>query len=131
MGSGMSEELGLAVDLAAGASVSNIDIAMPRGSVLAGRITDDLGEPYPGVRVDVLALRYDRGRRDTFPLSGATTDDAGQFRVPALPPGSYYVSATSNETWRNAKGETFGYASTFYPGVPRDQAQVVTVGVWK
>ena len=123
------EETGLAVDVAAGAPVANIDIAMPRGGVLAGRITDDLGDPYPGVRVDVLALRYDRGRREASPITGGTTDDAGQFRLAGLPPGSYYLSATSTETWRNAKGDTLGYASTFYPGVPREQAQVVTVGV--
>jgi hypothetical protein len=121
-------EQGLAVDAASGGAVSNIDIAMPRGSVLSGRITDDLGEPYPGVRVDVLALRYNRGKREPFPVSLATTDDAGQFRVAGLPPGRYYLSATSNETWRNAKGETLGFPTLFYPGVPMEQAQVITVG---
>src|SRR3972149_3970299 len=45
-------ELGLAVTLRAGRTIEDLDIALPRGGVLSGRITDELGEPYPGGRGD-------------------------------------------------------------------------------
>lgn len=124
-----ASENGLAVEVKPGAAVTRIDVALPRGSVMTGRITDDVGDPYPGVRVDVLGFRQNLGKRVPFPIGGATTDDLGQFRVSGLRPGSYYVMATSSETWRTAQKETFGFGSTYYPGVPMDQAQVVTLGV--
>jgi hypothetical protein len=124
-----ASESGLAVQVKPGAAVTRIDVALPRGSVIAGRITDDVGDPYPGVRVDVLGFRYNNGTRVPFPVNGATTDDLGQFRVSGLAPGNYYVMATSSETWRTAQKETFGFGSTYYPGVPLGQAQSVTLGV--
>jgi hypothetical protein len=122
-------ERGLTVDVGSGETVERIDLALPRGGVLSGRVTDELGEPYPGVRVDALSLRYQRGQRNPFPAGVATTDDLGQFRIAGLRPGSYHVVASSTETWKTEKGETFGYASTYYPGGPPDQAQLVTLGL--
>jgi protocatechuate 3,4-dioxygenase beta subunit len=122
-----AQERGVAVEVRGGQTVERIDLALPRGGILAGRVTDDLGEAYPGVRVDALGTRYDRGKRQPFPAGTATTDDLGQFRLSGLQPGSYYVAATSTETWRNEKKETIGYASTYYPGGPLDQAQLITL----
>ena len=120
-------EKGLPVEVRAGQAVDRIDLVLPRGGVLAGTITDELGEPYPGVRVDALAMRYNQGRREPFPVGVATTDDLGQFRIVNLEPGSYYVSASSTETWRTEKKETYGYPSTYFPGGPIDQAELVTL----
>ena len=96
---------------------------LPRGGVLAGTITDELGEPYPGVRVDALALRYQQGRRQPFPVGVATTNDfLGSSGCADLEPGSYYVSASLTETWRTEKGEVYGYALTYFPGGPMERA---------
>ena len=121
-----AREGGLPIEIRDG-SAERVEIVLPRGAVLAGQILDELGHPYPGVRVDAMDMRYDLGRRQPFPASGATTDDLGQFRISGLSPGSYYVMATSNETWRNEKKESLGYASTYYPGVSADAAQVIVV----
>jgi hypothetical protein len=120
-------ERGLTVEVRPGTTVNRIDVALPRGGVLSGRITDELGEPYPGVRVDALVMRYSLGRPVRSPVAVATTDDLGHFRLAGLAPGNYLVAAASTETWRTEKKETFGYASTFYPGGPIDQAQVITL----
>jgi carboxypeptidase family protein len=121
-------ERGVTVEVASGQTVNGIDFALPRGGVLAGRITDDLGEPFPGVRIDALAMQYQRGQRVPSPSGGATTDDLGQFRIAGLPPGKYYVVASSTETWKAEKNQTYGYASTYFPGGPSDMAQVITLG---
>lgn len=121
-------ERGTVIDVGSGQTVERIDIALPRGSILAGRVADELGEPYPGVRVIALELRYQQGRRLPFPAGFATTDDLGQYRIAGLPPGSYYVSAASQETWRNEKKETLGYATAYYPG-GGSNPQTVVLGV--
>jgi hypothetical protein len=107
-------ERGTAVIVRDGETVPRIDIALPRGSVLAGRITDDAGHPYPGILVSVWEMRYREGRRLPFPAGGARTDDLGDYRIFGLPPGAYHISAASPETWRNEKNETFGFATTYY-----------------
>jgi hypothetical protein len=118
-------ERGVTVDVQPGRVTDGIDIALPAGGVFSGQVTDELGEPFPGVRVDAMEMRYDAGRRKPFPAGVATTDDLGRFRISGLQPGSYYVMAASNETWRNDKKETYGYASTYFPGVAANQAQLI------
>jgi Carboxypeptidase regulatory-like domain len=59
------------VDLQPGQS-SSLDIALPRGAVLAGRILDQQGEPLPDMRVSALRRMPDRG------------DDERSRRVPGV-----------------------------------------------
>ena len=120
-------ERGVPVEIGSGQEVARMDLALPPGGVLAGRITDELGEPYPGVQITALMWRYSAGKRVAGPSGGATTDDAGQFRIAGLAPGHYNVIAMSNETWRNNQKETWGYASTYYPGGTHDMAKPVTL----
>ena len=120
-------ERGLTVEVADGGIVDRIDVALPRGGVLAGRITDEIGEPYPGVQVVALAMRYTGGTRAPSTVGFATTDDRGEYRFAGLAPDTYTVAALSIETWRTDKKETFGYAVTFYPGGPIELAQRVTL----
>ena len=123
-----SREKGLSVEVRAGVIVERIDVELPRGGVLAGTVSDELGEPYPGVRVEALCLRYDRGRRVPFPAGVATTDDRGWFRISGLEPGNYYVSASSAETWWTEKKEAWGYASTYFPSAPNEHGRPIALG---
>ena len=118
-------ERGLTIDVRPGRITDAIDLALPAGGVFSGQVTDELGEPFPGVRVNAVDMPYEAGRRQPSPSGGATTDDLGRFRISGLQPGSYYIMAVSNETWRNDKKETFGYASTYFPGVPAKEAQLI------
>lgn len=127
-GQRVATERGLTVDVKEGATVDDIDLALPRAGVLAGRIVDERGEPYPGVQVMALAMRYVNGQRMASPAGFSTTDDLGQFRIASAPPATYTIVAISTETWRNDKQETFGYASTYYPGVSVNQAQRIVLG---
>ena len=121
-------ERGVTVEVQAGRVTDGIEIALPAGGVFSGQVTDELGEPFPGVRVDAMDMRYDAGRRRPFPAGVATTDDLGRFRISGLQPGSYYVMAATTETWKTEKKEVYGYASTYFPGVAANQAQLIPLG---
>ncbi len=76
-----------------------VDLKLPRGGVIAGRIFDEDGEPVPAANVRVLRLQYQQGERQPVPLGGDQTDDRGAYRVYGLGPGEYVVSATVQERW--------------------------------
>lgn len=91
---------GRPLDLAEGQAADEIDFALPRGSVITGRITDGTGEPV--VMAWVQAMRYQYlpgGRRQLTPVESSwlssMTNDLGEFRLFGLMPGSYIVSAHS------------------------------------
>ena len=46
-----------------GQTIEGVDFALVRGGVLAGRVTDELGEPMASTRVEAVELRYVSGRR--------------------------------------------------------------------
>ena len=66
------------------------------GSVIAGRITDEFGEPVAQAQVSAQRYQYGPdGQRRLQPVRDpVTTDDLGQFRLHSLMPGEYIVSAT-------------------------------------
>lgn len=114
--------------------IENIDFALPRTSVITGRITDEFGEVVSDAQIFAMRSTYFLGRRRIAPAGPvARTDDAGQYRIAGLPPGTYVVMATLRETWTvNEKGveQTIGYAPTYFPSATTvANAQRVTVGI--
>jgi protocatechuate 3,4-dioxygenase beta subunit len=135
-------EAGKTIDLTDGQTLDRADIAMPRGSVIAGRIVDEFGEPVPDATVQALRSTWNNGRRRLQPTGRtAVTNDIGQYRLYGLPPGEYYVSATlggapimqmdggmaevamvrtavafSAAPASASTAPTSGYAPTYYPG---------------
>ncbi len=98
-------EQGRPLDLGSAQEADRIDFALPRGGVIAGRVTDELGEPLAGVRVQAMRYQYlPNGRRQLTPVSGGglfgglLTNDLGEFRLYSLMPGTYVVSATPADT---------------------------------
>jgi hypothetical protein len=88
-------EPGKPIDLAAGQVLTSLDFALPRGSVITGRVVDEFGEPVPDANVQAMRFQYVSGQRQLMPAGRmAQTDDIGQFRVFGLAPGEYYVAAT-------------------------------------
>jgi protocatechuate 3,4-dioxygenase beta subunit len=134
-------EAGKSIDLGDGQALDRADIAMPRGSVIAGRLVDEFGEPVADATVQALRSTWSNGRRRLQPTGRTvTTNDIGQYRLYGLPPGEYYVSAslggapimqmdggggvTEMVTVRSVMAgggpasppPTSGYAPTYYPG---------------
>ena len=129
-------ESGTPIELGEGQTLDKLLIALPRGSVLGGRITDEFGEPVANATVVALRYGYASGGRRLMPASGAsardTTDDQGHYRLFGLPPGEYYVSAMlrSGAEVTDPMGELSGYAATYFPGTSNlAEAARVTLAV--
>ncbi len=127
-------EQGKPVEVAEGQVLEKLDITLPKGSVVTGRIIDEFGEPLAGIRVSAMRYQYFSGRRRLMNVSGTggsdTTDDIGQYRLHGLSPGDYYVVASLGLTVSFEKSDDrTGYAPTYYPGTPSvAEAQRVTAG---
>jgi hypothetical protein len=131
-------ERGTPVDLPAGQTLEKLMIGLPRGSVIAGRIADEFGEPLTGAQVSVLRYAYVNGTRQLRPAGQSDrTDDQGSFRVFGLPPGEYYVTATLRDDrgprmlQHDDDAPASGYAPTYFPGttsVADAQRVVVNLG---
>src|SRR5687767_2664369 len=86
---------GTPLQLADGQQLTNVDMKLPRGGVITGRLADEDGEPLARAVVTVMRYQYVRGERQLMPAGVDQTDDRGQYRVFGLPPGDYYVTAAA------------------------------------
>jgi hypothetical protein len=124
-------EPGKPIELADAQVLDKVDIALPRGSAVSGRILDEFGEPVSDATVSAMRLQYADGKRRLAPSGRpSTTNDHGYFRVFGLPPGDYFLSASVHSfesmfTSLHAGGaggdsvgahSPTGYAATYYPG---------------
>ena len=134
-------ESGKTIELADRQSLANVDIVMPRGGVISGRVVDEFGEPVADATVTSMRQMWAGGRRRMVTTGRiAQTNDLGQFRLYGLPPGEYFVSATlrgaelmmldmaSGSGGPSGSGTTAGYAPTYFPGTPSvAEAQKIAV----
>jgi hypothetical protein len=117
-------ELPRPISLSAGQRLDNVDFNLPPGSVIAGRVTDDLGDPVTNIAVHVLRYRRVNGRRALMPeglRANHRTDDLGRYRIFGLPGGKYYVSvnAAESDTYGMVPWDTNeGVVRTYFPGTP-------------
>ena len=137
---------GTPIALADAQAVTSVDLRLTRGGVITGHVMDEDGEPLSRALVTVQRYQYVGGERQLRPAGGEQTDDRGQFRVFALPPGDYYVSVSAGGLMERLgrglqqlaagvaggrggggrgalagfgaeESEPTGYAPTYYPGV--------------
>jgi hypothetical protein len=86
---------GTPVVVAAGQRVADLRVTLWRGAVIAGSVRTEDGQPAPGLPVRVFAARQSN-EPSIFTLdnNGVKTNDAGEFRIFGLQPGTYLVSVT-------------------------------------
>ena len=125
-----------------GQVLDRLDVALPKGGAIAGRISDEHGGPMAGAVVAAMRYRYADGQRRVAPVTegltsfltgaAAITDDLGQYRLHGLSPGDYYVSVGIGPPTipEGQADDGVGYAPSFYPGTPSlAQAERVTLRV--
>ncbi|MEP6918152.1 MAG: carboxypeptidase-like regulatory domain-containing protein [Acidobacteriota bacterium] len=122
-------EAGRPLQLADQQTIDRVDFALPRMSVITGRVTDEIGEPLAGVTVFPMQAKYFRGRLRMVPMGGqARTDDTGEYRLIALEPGDYFVMGTTRDTWtlETDVKQRVGFGPTYFSGtlVPANAQRV-------
>jgi protocatechuate 3,4-dioxygenase beta subunit len=134
---------GTPLALEAGNELKDVAIRMTPQAVIAGRVSDQDGDPVSNIPVSVFRYGYSNGRRTLTPGGGpvglggrggpigpggpgAVTDDQGNFRIGNLSPGRYFVSADprgggpmpglqQERPGRNGAAPQANDVTTFYP----------------
>lgn len=75
-----------------GTRVREVTMRIWRSAALSGVITNDAGEPLPGVMVRAMRRGFTRGQPTFTARNTQQTDDRGVFRLGGLTPGDYIVS---------------------------------------
>jgi protocatechuate 3,4-dioxygenase beta subunit len=125
-------EAGKPLEILDGQTVEKVDFSLPRGAVITGRVLDEFGEPLADAQVMVQRYQNMGGRRRLVPAGRtAMTNDIGEYRLFAIPPGQYYLSATlRNMGMMGDSDDRSGYAATYFPGTPNiAEAQRLTIGI--
>jgi hypothetical protein len=126
-------EPGKPLEILDGQLVEKVDFSLPRGGIVTGRVIDEFGEPLPDAMVSMQRYQNMGGQRRLMNAGRmATTNDVGEFRLFAIPPGQYYLSATlrSMNGPSAESDDRSGYAATYFPGTTNiAEAQKVTVGL--
>jgi len=124
-GSRTPEGQGSVISVAAGSELHDLDMRMVPLGAITGVVLDEDGDPVQGVGIQVLRFSYTTGRRQLIPVSGASSNDRGEYRAYGLPAGRYLLLATPRSQPMTRPMETGGlvpeaqepYAQLYYPGV--------------
>jgi len=91
-------EEGAVLSLKTGQKIKDVLFRMTRAAVIAGRVTNEDGEPLVGVQITALQRPTDdeiedeprpSHKRDLRSVAGSKTDDLGEYRIFGLKPGEY------------------------------------------
>lgn len=126
---------GTPVTVTPGREIRDIVIALQPQSVITGRVLDEDGDPLEGVHVNLLREADFGHGNQLVPRSGspAASDDEGNFRIAAIAPGTYFLSASFGRTVRHhgnriQQGPEETYPDLYYPDVLEpDEAQPIRV----
>ena len=109
----------------AGNATEDVEVRMPKGAAIFGRIVDETGEPVVGARVTAMTLLSagNARRLEAVPRAPAQTDDLGEYRIGGLQGGRYLLSIVGPEGAQaivaDQRGNRrIGFGRTFYPASP-------------
>ena len=108
-------------------ALGDVDIRLPRGGVIRGRVVNESGEAVVNATVTPVRVQFSQGQqrltalgvRGSSPAGEmAATNDRGEFRIFGVAPGEYYVSASAAPPDSAGSGTAArnGYAPAFSPG---------------
>jgi hypothetical protein len=135
---------GRVLALAAGQEMKDLVIRLQAAAVIAGRVTDEDGDPMAEAQITVLRRTFVAGRSHWEQVRADRTNDLGEYRIPGLAAGSYFVSVTPPPDFRSlleassdvpaelrrnvaaASEVATAYQTTYYPGT-RDRGQAAPI----
>jgi hypothetical protein len=135
---------GRVLTLSAGQDLKDLVIRLQASAVVEGRVTDEDGDPMPDAQVAVLRQSFVSGRSHWEQVGAERTNDLGEYRIPGLAAGTYFVSVTPPPDFRtlietsgnptsavsgnvaSEKPVPVSYQTTYYPGT-RDRGQAAPI----
>src|SRR5271154_2621988 len=132
---------GRVLTLSAGQELKDLVIRLQAAAVVEGRVTDEDGDPMPEAQVAVLRQTFVAGRSHWEQAGAERTNDLGEYRIPSLAAGNYFVSVTPPPDFRSlietsgnvakasngaSSDKPAAYQTTYYPGT-RDRAQAAPI----
>jgi hypothetical protein len=125
--------------LSASQKMTGVLIKMTPQALIAGKVTDEDGDPFPGCIVQLYRVTWNQGRKQLQPMSGSSTLPDGTFMIGGLAAGKYYLGATNNQMRITGMRERNGrkepqeaYVTTYYPNAleaPQAAPIEVTAGI--
>ena len=118
------------IELRDGEQKAAIDIALAPENTVSGTVLDEDETPLAGAVIEAQRAVYDEnGRRQFITAAETISDDRGEFRLSALGPGQYFITAFDpNYAGVGDRDGQLFYGPTFYPGtVFQDDAVRVTL----
>jgi hypothetical protein len=104
------------------------ELTMIKGAVIAGNVTNMLGEPVVNVSVRAFQIRDLDGNKIEYADSSQTvfTDDRGYYRIWSLRPGTYIVAAGGQGQYFGGVNVFANDTMTYAPASTRDTAVEIT-----
>jgi hypothetical protein len=119
---------GSTLSLSPGQEMNDLLFRMIPSAVIAGRVSNEDGEPLPNAEVTALREAYYEGARKLEPQAFSQTNDLGEYRLFGLGPGRYFVKVAykfgvqtkfeNNAHLRAEDNSVQGYVPEYYPGSP-------------
>jgi hypothetical protein len=78
-------------EVGAGDHVKNMPVRLMPASAVSGEVLDEYNDPVQDVEVRLLVVQMKLGQMYLRVAGKTITDDRGQYRVPGLHPGKYYI----------------------------------------
>jgi hypothetical protein len=92
---------GRTLTLTAGQEMKDLVIHLQAAAVVAGRVTDEDGDPMAEAQVAVLRQTFVAGRSHWEQVGAERTNDLGEYRIAGLAAGGYFVSVTPPPDFRS------------------------------
>lgn len=89
------EQFSTAIVTGAGIDTDALVLRLAPAAVISGRILDESGEPLRHASVTLYFQDHSSGVDQIHQSRGAQTDDQGEYEIPSLTPGTYFLSANA------------------------------------
>ncbi|MGD0508196.1 MAG: carboxypeptidase regulatory-like domain-containing protein [Terriglobales bacterium] len=139
-GRGLQSDINV-VTVQAGQSLDDLSLRMLPTAIISGHVIDEDGDPMSGVRV--VAQKKKPGKAGREGAASGSTNDLGEYRLPGLFPGQYWIVAMPPPDFRDYERQLeksphgdhpsdappdSRYLTTYYPGTyDALQASAVTL----
>jgi protocatechuate 3,4-dioxygenase beta subunit len=109
-----------------------IEVKLTAQSAIAGRVTDEDGEPFPNARVTLFRMGHTGGKRQLGALTSVAAGADGVFSIGSVRAGHYYLAASTppslgDTNHRLAPGDE-RYVTTYHPSAT-DAASATLIDV--